>query len=60
MCNGMTPAQLKRAGRKLYGTDWKSPLARELGISRVMVWRYATGVAPIPKKIALAIKGLLP
>lgn len=36
------------AGRLLYGTDWQSPLARDLGVSRDSVRRWLTGRMPLP------------
>ena len=44
----MTRADLIEAGRLLYGPDWQSPLARELGVALRSVQRWAAGHNPVP------------
>lgn len=39
---------LEDCGTALYGADWKSPLARALGVTDRTVRRWATGASPIP------------
>lgn len=48
----MTPASLERHGTRLYGTDWKRPLCRALGVSERTLHRWAAGSHPIPSGIA--------
>ena len=52
----MTPQNLQRIGKRLFGHDWQSPLARHLGKHRITVWRWATGRVAIPDSEARAIK----
>ena len=54
----MTPKQLERTGQKLFGNQWKSPLARAIGKTYRQVLRYAKGEAEIPVDTAIAIKCL--
>lgn len=44
----MTPALLADAGRLLFGNEWQSPLARQLGVALRTVQRWASGHSPIP------------
>jgi hypothetical protein len=46
----MTGAQMATAGLALYGVNWKSALARKLGIASSVVGRWATGVG-LPVKV---------
>lgn len=55
----MTPAQLARVGKSLYGNRWKAPLARALGKDVTTVWRYATGQLEIPRLVEIALKSFL-
>ena len=43
----MTREDLKAAGEALYGEQWKSPLARDLGMSVRHLRRLAAGTEPI-------------
>lgn len=45
----MTPAQFIAWGEALFGSDWKAPLARALGLNRRSVIRYASGEREIPE-----------
>lgn len=56
----MTPVEFEKAGKKLFGKRWKTPLAKALGLHVVTVWRYATGRETIPHMVALAVRGLRP
>jgi hypothetical protein len=51
--------QLTKAGEELYGPQWRKKLAKEIGVGTTMIWRYRTGLYPIPKKVELAILKLL-
>jgi hypothetical protein len=44
----MTPAQFIAWGEALFGSDWKAPLARALGMNRRTIIRYAAGEREIP------------
>ena len=55
----MTPEAFERAGQRLFGEKWKSPLSRALGLDYVTIWRYATGQAAIPRVVEIAITGLV-
>lgn len=55
----MTPERLREIGEARYGrTRWKAPLARELGVSTSMIYRWLKGEWPIPKMAELALKEL--
>ena len=43
----MTPAELARLGRALYGPGWQSPMARAVGVNPRTVRRWASGDCPI-------------
>lgn len=53
----MDKKRLKEIGKAIHGKNWRRPLARDLGIHRVTLWRYVTG-DNIPKHIELAVKQL--
>lgn len=52
----VTPAEFARRAVAVYGPQWKSALARDLGMSRVQMHSYATGQSVIPRKVELALK----
>lgn len=54
----MTPSQLERAGRTLYGDNWQTPLALALGVSDRSMRRWASGSHPIPATLAGEIERL--
>ncbi|RJO72832.1 MAG: hypothetical protein C4523_02355 [Myxococcales bacterium] len=45
----MTPTELRRIGEALYGRQWVTAMARDLGISRRTLHRRASGARPIPE-----------
>lgn len=51
----MTPEELSEIGKKLLGNRWKTPLAKEIGIARETLSRWASGKQPIP---AIAINSI--
>jgi len=53
----MTPDELTNAREKL-GLS-QSALARDLGISRVTLWRHETGKSDIPVLVSLAVEALM-
>lgn len=55
----MNGEQLTRAGEELFGPQWRKKLAKEIGVGTTMIWRYRTGLYPIPRKVELAILKLL-
>jgi DNA-binding transcriptional regulator YiaG len=54
----MTPAELARIGREMYGPVWKPRLARAIGVSRATVWKWAADVHPIQEPEAKLIRSL--
>ena len=54
----MTSEALERRGRALYGLQWKSPLARSLGLTYTHLQRYMTGEYAIPIRTDLAVRWL--
>lgn len=55
----MTPALLVETGRALYGSDWRSPLADELGVHQRTVRRWAAGEFPIPDGVEAELRRLV-
>lgn len=55
----MSPALLRVAGEALYGTRWKSPLARDLDITKRTMERWAGGEYTIPDWVWPEIEQLL-
>jgi hypothetical protein len=43
----MTPALFIEIGEALYGPRWHSEMAREIGVSRMTIHRWATGQWPV-------------
>ena len=51
----MTPKQLERIAKRIWGGRWKSPLARALGMTYVAINNYMIGPPPeIPRTVELA------
>jgi predicted DNA-binding ribbon-helix-helix protein len=46
----MSASELVTIGQLLYGENWKTELARHLGVSRVTVTRWANGEHGVPEK----------
>lgn len=55
----MTPAELERAGRRLYGNQWKDPLAAALRTVRHTVDNWHASRSNIPGPVETAIELLL-
>ena len=55
----MTPAELKKAGEKLYSYGWQTRLAEALAVDGSTVRRWVSGAAPIPGPAAAAIRCFL-
>ena len=56
----MTPKQFENAGIKLFGKHgWKVRMSRVIGRDPSMIWRYATGQAPIPELVAFYVSVLV-
>lgn len=55
----MTASEFKQIGERLYGPNWRGPLALELKVSPVTIWRYASGMTPIPHSVAYHMNSLL-
>ena len=54
----MTPKQLERIGRRVWGGRWKSPLARAIGMSYQHVHGYMRGAFEIPQTVELSVMWL--
>ncbi len=54
----MTPKQLERIGRRVWGGRWKSPLARAIGMSYIQINAYMNRRFDIPRTVELAVKYL--
>lgn len=53
----MTPAELKKAGEKLYGKwGWQTRLAEALEVDGSTVRRWVSGAVPIPGPVAAAVR----
>ncbi len=48
----MTPETLRQIGRRLYGRDWQSPLARDWAVEQSTVKRWNSGFTVIPPHVA--------
>jgi DNA-binding XRE family transcriptional regulator len=55
----LSPPDLADIGQLLYGNLWKTELARQLGVSRQTVIRWAGGTRPVPEDIAADIHQLV-
>ena len=54
----MTPLELERIGRRLYGHKrWRTNLARNLGLDRTTIWRFNKR-EKIPDVVEVAARGL--
>ncbi len=53
--NGLTPADLDRRGRAIYGEDWQSALARRLRVDARTVRRWKAGDRAIPDWVEWAL-----
>jgi len=54
----MTTAELVAAGESLYGSRWRTPLAKAVNIGTRMLWYYERGLSPIPERCAERIRKL--
>ena len=50
---------IARVGRALYGAQWKSPLARELGVHERSLRRWAAGEARPPADLLLRLNRII-
>ena len=48
----LDPAALAESGEAIFGPDWKTPMAEELGVGRRTISRWAAGDFNIPPGIA--------
>lgn len=54
----MSASEFCKAGERLFGPQWRTPLAKRLHLSPVTVWRYANGYTHIPYTVELALSWL--
>jgi len=47
----MTPSTLAQVGQALYGQQWQSALARDLGVNDRTMRRWASASADVPARI---------
>ena len=55
----MTPSQLRALGLGLYGPDWKSPLARAVGVTARQMRRYAAEETAVPDWLDAKLSDLI-
>jgi hypothetical protein len=55
----LTPADLEKIGRALYGEQWQTPLSRDLGMSDRSLRYLADGTRPIHPQLAAELGSLL-
>jgi hypothetical protein len=55
----VTPSELIQAGEKLYGRNWRRPLADALGANIATLRRWTGGYIAIPRRTELAVQNLL-
>lgn len=55
----MTPTELRQAGERLYGPDWRQPLATLFEINRATLRRWISANGRVPRPVALAVTLLL-
>lgn len=54
----MTSDELRAAGEALYGHQWQTAMARDLGVAARSVRRWVAGSLPVPRPIELALHGM--
>lgn len=54
----MTPERLREIGEALYGRQWVTPLAAELGVNRVTIQKWLAGKRLISRHMERAIERL--
>lgn len=52
----MTPEELKKIGKKLYGYGWQTRMAEALEVDGSTVRRWVSGAVPIPGPAAAALR----
>lgn len=55
----MTPELLTECGRTLYGQQWQTALARDLGVNDRNIRRWAAGIHPVPAGLRADLVTLL-
>lgn len=54
----MTPELLTECGRTLYGQQWQSALARDLGVGDRTIRRWVAGQFPVPVGVHAELRRL--
>lgn len=52
----MSPSELIEIGERLFGPQWRKPLADALGVDVATLRRWATARVAVPRVAALAIR----
>lgn len=55
----VSPSELIEAGERLYGPQWRQPLADLLEVDLSTIRRWTSGKSAVPKPVALAINLML-
>lgn len=55
----MSPDTLARIGVALYGAQWQSALARDLGVSDRSMRRWASGAFPVPVDVPAELRTIV-
>jgi hypothetical protein len=55
----MKPEALEQVGEALYGAQWRTALAQQLGINERTVRRWSAGTSPIPDGVAVDVRKLV-
>ncbi len=55
----VTPSEIIEAGERLFGSNWRQPLADALDVNIATLRRWTSAQTAIPKRVAMAIQFLL-
>lgn len=55
----VSPSELIEAGERLYGAQWRQPLADLLEVDLSTIRRWTSGKSAVPKPVALTLALLL-
>jgi hypothetical protein len=55
----MKPETLEQVGEALYGAQWRTALAKHLGLNERTVRRWSAGTSPIPDGVPADVRKLV-